>query len=120
MMTKEQEREVLKKIKELIDSTGADSYIEAAFDGCVELAEENITNDFLNSLKERADKAYADKLKAEADNKTIIEEMNNMKTKIKDQEEIINQLNILSSKLLDEKVHAENEVVTIQQEKFTE
>ena len=52
MMTKEQEREVLKKIKELIDSTGADSYIEAAFDGCVELAEENITNDFLNSLKE--------------------------------------------------------------------
>ena len=43
--------------------------------------------------------------------------MNNMKTKIEDQEEIINQLNILSSKLLDEKVHAENEVVTIQQEK---
>ena len=66
MMTKDQEREVLKKIKALIDSTGSDSYIEAAFDGCVELAEENITNDFLTSFKERSEKAVMEELKAKA------------------------------------------------------
>ena len=66
MMTKDQEREVLQKIKKLIDSTGSDSYIEAAFDGCIALAEENISNDFLTSFKERSEKAWADKLTAEA------------------------------------------------------
>ena len=66
MMTKDQDREVLQKIKKLIDSTGSDSYIEAAFDGCIALAEENISNDFLTSFKERSEKAWADKLTAEA------------------------------------------------------
>lgn len=53
-MTKTAERELLTKIQKLIDSAGADSYIAAAFDGCVELAENNIENDFCESWKERA------------------------------------------------------------------
>ena len=57
MMTKDEEREVLKKIKKLIDSTGADSYIEAAFAGCCEIAEDNIDCDFMTSLKDRAEEA---------------------------------------------------------------
>lgn len=57
MMTKDQERQVLKEIKELIDSTGSDSYIEAAFAGCVEIAADNIDNDFMTSLKDRAEEA---------------------------------------------------------------
>lgn len=57
MMTKDQEREVLKKIKALIDSTGSDSYIEAAFAGCCEIAADNIANDFMTSLKDRAEEA---------------------------------------------------------------
>ena len=57
MMTKDQEREVLNKIKALIDSTGSDSYIEAAFAGCVEIAADNIDNDFMTSLKDRSEEA---------------------------------------------------------------
>ena len=57
MMTKDQERDVLKKIKALIDSTGSDSYIEAAFAGCCEIAADNIDNDFMTSLKDRAEEA---------------------------------------------------------------
>lgn len=57
MMTKDQERQVLKKIKELIDSTGSNSYIEAAFAGCCEIAADNIDNDFMTSLKDRAEEA---------------------------------------------------------------
>jgi len=57
MMTKDQEREVLQKIKKLIDSTGSDSYIEAAFNGCYEIALDNIDNDFMTSLKDRAEEA---------------------------------------------------------------
>lgn len=80
MMTKDEEREVLKKIKALIDSTGSDSYIEAAFDGCVELAEENIANDFMTSFKERSEKAWSDKLIAEAvkeDQASVIRRLEN-------------------------------------------
>ena len=92
MMTKDQEREVLKKIEKLINSTGADSYIEAAFDGCVELAKENISNDFLTSFKERSENAYADKLKAEAAYADLTEVIKKMETKIECQGEVIKQL----------------------------
>ena len=45
-MTKEQERQILKKIDELIKEAGPDSYINTTFAGIVEQAEENITNDW--------------------------------------------------------------------------
>lgn len=54
MTTKEQERETLKKIEALINSTEAHSYIRTAFDGCIEDAKENIENDFALSWKDRA------------------------------------------------------------------
>ena len=44
--TKEQEREALAKIKNIVEEVGgADSYIGMAFEGCFELAEENINED---------------------------------------------------------------------------
>ena len=55
MMTKQQERETLKKISDLIAAAGPDSYIGMAFAGCVEMAAENIENDFGNSWPERYD-----------------------------------------------------------------
>ena len=45
-MTKEQERQILKKIDELIKEAGPDSYINTTFAGIVEQAEENINNDW--------------------------------------------------------------------------
>lgn len=53
-MTKAQEKEVLKKISELIESTGKDSYIATAFAGCVADAEANIEDDAAYSWQDRA------------------------------------------------------------------
>ena len=44
--TKEQERKALVQIKKIVDGLGKDSYIAAAFEGCFEIAESNIENDF--------------------------------------------------------------------------
>lgn len=54
MATKEQERKALEQIAEIIRKAGgADSYIGKAFEGCIEMAQENIDNDFWNSWKEK-------------------------------------------------------------------
>ena len=62
MTTKQQEREILSQIAALIESAGPDSYIGMAFEGCVEMAESNIENDFGNSMQQ-AVKAASAKLK---------------------------------------------------------
>mgnify|MGYP000611017138 CR=1 FL=1 len=55
MSTKQQEREALKKICEIVDALGPDSYIATAFEGCFEDAQENIENDWACSMKGRVD-----------------------------------------------------------------
>lgn len=69
MMTKEQEREVLRKIVALIDSTEDGSYIKTAFYGCVRDAERNIDEDVAYSWYDRAQAAERkeDAAKAEAE-----------------------------------------------------
>lgn len=56
MSTKAEERTALKKIREIIDGLGgAESYIGMAFEGCFEIAEDNINNDFGRSMKQMLD-----------------------------------------------------------------
>lgn len=55
--TKEQERKALEKIKKIVEELGESSYIGMAFEGCFEIAEENIENDFGCSMKQRAETA---------------------------------------------------------------
>lgn len=68
MSTKEQERKALEQIKKIVAGLGSDSYIGMAFEGCFEIAEENIENDFGCSMKQRVEaaernaKALADQL----------------------------------------------------------
>lgn len=50
--TKDQEREALEKIKAIVEALGPDSYIGIALDGCFEIAERNIENDFACSMKQ--------------------------------------------------------------------
>lgn len=50
-ISKDDERKALEKIRKIIDDLGADSYVAAAFDGCFEMAEQNIENDWACSLK---------------------------------------------------------------------
>ena len=51
MMMKEDERKVLKQIRELMGSLGSDSYVATAFEGCADIAESNIDNDFMCSTE---------------------------------------------------------------------
>lgn len=52
--TNAQEREALAKIQEILkDFDPEETYVGKAFDGCVELAEENIRNDWMLSYKDR-------------------------------------------------------------------
>lgn len=53
--TKDQEREALAKIKAIVESLGPDSYVGTAFEGCFEIAEDNIGNDLACSMKERVE-----------------------------------------------------------------
>lgn len=52
-ISKDDERKALEKIRKIIDDLGADSYVAAAFAGCFEVAEDNITNDWAMSLKDQ-------------------------------------------------------------------
>lgn len=57
MTTKEQERKALEQIRKIVAGLGEGSYLSMAFEGCFEVAEENIENDFGCSLKDRAETA---------------------------------------------------------------
>lgn len=86
--TKEQERKALAQIKKIVEGLGENSYIGMAFEGCFEIAEENIENDFGCSMKQRWEAAQkeAEALEVEVDNrKAVIYELttenNNLKGK---------------------------------------
>lgn len=55
--TKDQELKALSQIKKIVEGLGQGSYIGMAFEGCFEIAEDNIRNDFGNSMKMRAETA---------------------------------------------------------------
>lgn len=57
--TKEQELKALEKIKKIVAGLGENSYIGMAFEGCFEIAEDNIGNDFGCSMKQRAESSEA-------------------------------------------------------------
>ena len=71
--TKDQEREALEKIKAIVEALGPDSYIGTALDGCFEIAEENIENDFACSMKQRVE--------------AVVVENSRLKEKVKELEE---------------------------------
>ena len=60
-MTKQEERNTLKKIADLIASAGDDSYIGRAFAGCVEVAQNNIDNDWFCSMQQQCE-SYEDQI----------------------------------------------------------
>lgn len=68
MTTKEQELKALAQIKKIVNSLGEDSYIAMAFEGCFEIAEENIQNDWGCSMKQRAESAEKLVSKLEVEN----------------------------------------------------
>lgn len=55
--TKQQERDALEKIQKIVEQLGPDSYLATAFEGCFDLAAENIDNDWACSMADRARRA---------------------------------------------------------------
>lgn len=53
--TKEQERQALQKIRKIVNDLGENSYVGTAFEGCFEIAEENIDKDAAFSMKGQKD-----------------------------------------------------------------
>lgn len=53
MSTKGHERKALEEIKAIVEGLGENSYVATAFEGCFEIAEQNIEYDTADSLKER-------------------------------------------------------------------
>lgn len=92
MMTKDQEREVLRQIVKLIESTDADSYIRTAFDGCIQDAEDNITDDAAYSWKDRAQTAEKKRIAAEHAAQTAEDRAQKAEQKQAEQEATIERL----------------------------
>lgn len=57
MATKRNERETLEVIRQLVADLGPQSYLATAFEGCFEIAEQNIEYDFGDSMKGRVESA---------------------------------------------------------------
>ena len=53
LATREQERKALEAIRKMVSELGPQSYLATAFEGCFEDAENNIENDFGDSMKAR-------------------------------------------------------------------
>lgn len=76
--TKHQEREALEKIKAIVESLGPDSYIGIALDGCFEIAEENIENDFACSMKQRVEAVVVENTRLKEKVKKLEKEVSTM------------------------------------------
>lgn len=57
MTTKDTERKALTKIENIVKELGEDSYVGTALEGCLDIARENIENDWACSMKQRVDAA---------------------------------------------------------------
>lgn len=80
--TKEQERTALEKIRKIVAELGEDSYIGTALDGCLELAEQNIENDFACSMKAARDGALERESMAKARELIALETIKSQRAQI--------------------------------------
>ena len=71
MTSKEQERKALEQIRKIVAGLGENSYIGMAFEGCFEVAEQNIENDWGCSMKQRAESAEKKVTTLELDNRDL-------------------------------------------------
>lgn len=75
--TKDQERKALAKIKKIVEELGEGSYLAMTFEGCWDMAEDNITNDFGNSWYDAAQHEAKESYKKD-------EEIRNLKAQVKE------------------------------------
>lgn len=86
MATKQQERQALEQIKNIIEDLGTESYIAKALEGCLEIAAENISNDFFCSMKQRAETAEQKVKSLELDCRNLRDSVKDVKAKMENLE----------------------------------
>lgn len=91
MTTKEQERKALAQIKKIVEGLGADSYVGTAFEGCFEIAEDNIQNDFACSMKQRCEANEKEAAAAEKKVAELQKELKEMKKRAEEAEALFNR-----------------------------
>lgn len=74
--TKQQEREALEKIKAMVAELGPQSYLATAFEGCFTDAENNIENDFGDSMQRRWESAEEKLAVAQEEDNRLKTELN--------------------------------------------
>lgn len=84
MITKDDERKALDKVRKIVEGLGKDSYVATAFEGCFDIAEDNINNDMACSMKQRYEMADRDAWTAQ-------EEVANARARIKELESELEQ-----------------------------
>lgn len=80
--TKEQERAALEKIRKIVADLGEGSYLSRAFDGCFDIAEQNIENDFSISMLAARNDALEREEKAKARVKIAAEKIDELRSQI--------------------------------------
>lgn len=75
LATKQQERDTLATVRQMIEELGPQSYLATAFQGCFEIAEQNIEYDFGDSMKGRVEVAERKAESLEAQVKELEEKL---------------------------------------------
>lgn len=75
LATKQQERDTLAAIRQMVEELGPQSYLSTAFQGCFEIAEQNIEYDFGDSMKGRVEVAERKSESLEAQVKELEEKL---------------------------------------------
>lgn len=104
--SKEQERKALESIHAIIATLGPNSYLATAFEGCFEIAEENIDNDWACSMKQKAENAETKRIEAELGYNRLVDKLAESEKTIAELEERSLSVDDIAdlSKLLSEKV----------------
>lgn len=84
--TKQQERDALEKIRKIVEQLGLDSYVGTAFQGCFEIAAENIENDSACSMADKVHRAEADVVRLREANTLAATRVNELENKLAEAE----------------------------------
>ena len=87
--TKEQERNALSKIREILETIDADGYVNTALEGVLEIAEMNIENDWACSLKEQVESATTEINRLRAANYDLSDTLQVAKARIAELEQAV-------------------------------
>ena len=101
MATKEQERKALEQIKKIVEGLGENSHIGTAFEGCFEIAEDNIKNDFACSMKQEKEMAEKQFVEAKDIIKCREQELADREKEVLELRKTADMLNSMRNELLE-------------------